>query len=121
MPSDNERTDLFEMRSSLDDKESDIAEDMSEMQEPVLERQKTVEEVANYRIRQYEFGKTDNLLSLEYFEFYWEAMERFDGLCENSKFVNAYGKFVTVELCKAYPTESTILWEVTALDTIYPE
>lgn len=113
---------MFEMRSPLDAVQSDATEDLPEpeLQEYTMERQKTLDDEANFRIRAYEFGNPDKLISLEYFEEYADAIDMFTDLCGNDDLVNAYGRFITVELCKSYLTEGAVHWEVVWQQMMYP-
>ena len=117
------RTDVSEMRASLDAERDETSESVSYMQEPVLERQtfKMMPETAEFRIREYEFGDESKLINLEYYEDYYDAMDSFEALCNDDAFINHYGKLCTIEVSKRVTGYVTDIWEVITQTTIYPE
>ena len=119
MSPEDRAVDMFEMRTPLDATQGDSSEDLpeSELQEYIMERSEEV--VANYRIVQYEFNNPNKLISLEYFEDYADAVNMFNEMCDNEELVKAYGKFITIELSKAYPMEGTIHWEAVNRQMLY--
>ena len=124
MPSDNDGIDVSALRTPMDTQEGEDATDVSPMQEYAMEREETVlipEQSGNYRIRTYEYGNPDKLMSLEYFTDFYDAEEVFDLTCEDEEFAKAYGKFFTVEMSKAYRTEGGVHWEPILIQMCYPK
>ena len=124
MPSEDRGIDLSEVRTPLDTEQGETAEGVSEsdMQEYAMERYQSEIEPSsqNYRVTVYDFERPERLLTLEYFDTYTVAIGVFDSICDDDDLVNAYGRFLTVELSKSYDVPSTKAWEVLNRQFCYP-
>ena len=128
MPSENRGVDLSALRSSLDAVQSDDAEDLSEMQDPVMEyassegeKEEIRPEDARYRVTVSDYGCVENeTLAVDYFATYEDAVAMYEAHVIDEDFIKHHDKYdVWVILEKSYRGVSQIFWETIRKTVVY--
>ena len=120
MSQENIGTEMFEMRKDLDTVQSDIPEDMSELQDADLVQNEEIERPEETRFRVILFDSDDHTYQLDYFNDYSSAMDVVNSILNDDEFVTRMGKIFIVQLSEAHRGRGQIFWEVISQGTIYP-
>ena len=127
MPQNDRETDLSEMRNGVDPVQSQVPEELSEMQEPFVGyTQKDPEaEAVRYRVMMADHGcskHSDDLLFLDYFSDYEVATTLFDSLCDDTDFIKHYdSECVEVVLQMAFRGLGQVFWETIRKSVVYDD
>ena len=128
MPSDDNGTELSEMRASVDPVLGEDAEYLSEVQDTAVEYPSETEikgeihpESANYRVTVADYGCVQNdVLAVDYFARYEDAVAMYEAHIEDEEFIRHHDKYdVWVILEKSYRGMSQIFWETIRKSVVY--
>ena len=121
MSSEDNGTEMSEMRGDVDTVQGDPAEGVPEVQESFVAYPQE-EETMRFRVRMYTFGSSPkDTLYLEYFYGYDDALKVYNEICDDWRFIEAYGKFAMVEVEEGHVGRGEIFWETVLKSMLYDE
>lgn len=124
MQTEDNGTEMSEMRSSVDTVQGDLAESVSEVQESDMVYTQEIQDPqkAKWRVRLMDYQQIGTpILYLEFFETYEDALARYDDLCDDKMFIKHHKDDIMAELQMAHRGWAEIFWEDVKASVIYDE